>query len=126
MRLGMLCAAALLVAATQAALAQDEARLHKFFGLMDSDGNDRISRPEFQSGKGAVFLAIDADGSMTLTADELHLSLEGFKLLAGDDGLVDGQEFIGAEIASFEAIDASKDHEIEFTELRDYVGKYSG
>ena len=125
MKLRILCAAALLMAATQTALAQDETRLHKFFGLMDSDGNDRISRPEFQSGKGAVFLAIDADGSMTLAADEIHLSLEAFKLLAGADGLVDGQEFIGAEIASFEVIDANKDHEIDFTELRDYVGKYS-
>jgi hypothetical protein len=125
MKLRMLCAAALVMAATQTALAQDEARLHKFFGLMDGDGNDRISRPEFQSGKGAVFLAIDADGSMTLTANEIHLSLEAFKLLAGNDGLVDGQEFIGAEIASFEVIDANKDHEIEFAELRDYVAKYS-
>ena len=65
MKLGMLCAAALAMAVTQAALAQDEARLHKFFGLMDSDDNDRISRPEFQSGKGAVFLAIDADGKIS-------------------------------------------------------------
>ncbi|MGH6894794.1 MAG: hypothetical protein ACREEP_21325 [Dongiaceae bacterium] len=109
----------------QPALSLDEARLHKFFDLMDSDGNGRVSRPEFQSGKGAVFLAIDEDGSMTLAQNEMRLSPEGFKLLAGDDGIVDGPEFIAADTASFEAIDRNKDHDIEFAELRDYVAKYA-
>jgi Ca2+-binding EF-hand superfamily protein len=122
---GLLCAGALAIAAVPA-WSQDEARLRKFFGIMDSDGDERISRPEFQTGKGAVFLAMDVDGSMTLTAAEMRLSLEGFKLLAGADGLVDGQEFVAAEITSFEAVDANKDHELEFAELRDYVAKYAG
>jgi Ca2+-binding EF-hand superfamily protein len=123
---GLLWGGLLGIAAALPALGQDEARLQKFFGIMDSDGDGRISRPEFQTGKGAVFLAIDEDGSMTLTADEVRLSLEGFKLLAGDDGLVDGQEFVAADIASFEAIDANKDHQLDFAELRDHVAKYAG
>jgi hypothetical protein len=107
------------------ALAVDEQRLQRFFTLMDADGDGQISRPEFQAGKGAVFLAIDQDGSMTLTQNEMRLSPDGFKLLAGDDGVVDGEEFIGADVASFEAIDSNQDHQIDFAELRDYVAKYS-
>ncbi len=107
------------------ALAVDEQRLQRFFTLMDADGDGQVSRPEFQAGKGAVFLAIDQDGSMTLTQDEMRLSPAGFKLLAGDDGVVDGEEFIAADIASFEAIDRNQDHQIDFAELRDYVAKYS-
>lgn len=119
--LGPLCATAI-----QPALSQDETRLHKFIDLMDRDGDGSIARPEFQSGKGAVFLAIDEDGSMTLTQNEMRLSPEGFKLMAGDDGIVDGPEFVAADIASFEAIDHNKDRDIEFAELRDYVAKYAG
>ncbi len=107
------------------ALAVDEQRLQRFFTLMDADGDGQVSRPEFQAGKGAVFLAMDQDGSMTLTQDEMRLSPAGFKLLAGDDGVVDGQEFIAADIASFDAIDRNQDLQIDFAELRDYVAKYS-
>lgn len=120
------CGLALLSAGlTQPALALDEARLHRFFSLMDADSDGLISRPEFQAGKGAVFLAIDEDGSMTLTQDEMRLSPEGFKLLASTDGVVDGQEFIAADITSFDAIDRNQDHQVDFPELRDYVAKYS-
>lgn len=113
------------VLAAGPAFAVDEQRLQRFFTLMDADGDGQVSRPEFQSGKGAVFLAIDQDGSMTLTQDEMRLSPEGFKLLAGDDDVVDGEEFIAADIASFDAIDHNQDHQIDFAELRDYVAKYS-
>jgi len=109
----------------QPALAVDEQRLHRFFQLMDSDGNGQISRPEFQTGKGVVFLAIDADGSMTLTQNEMRLTPEGFRKLAGDDNAVDGEEFIASDMASFEAIDHNQDHQIDYAELRDYVAKYS-
>lgn len=120
------CSAMLLsIMAAERAMAIDEARLHRLFDLMDSDGDGQISRPELQAGKGAVFLAIDEDGSMTLTQDEMRLSPEGFKLLAGADGVVDGQEFIAAEITSFDAIDRNQDHQIDFAELRDYIAKYS-
>lgn len=107
------------------ALAVDEQRLQRFFTLMDVDGDKQISRPEFQTGKGAVFLAMDEDGSMTLTQDEMRLSPEGFELLAGADGAVDGEEFIAAEIASFDAIDKNRDHQIDFAELGRYVANYS-
>ena len=107
------------------ALAVDDQRLQRFFQLMDADGNGQVSRPEFQAGKGAVFLAIDEDGSMTLTQNEMRLAPDGFKLLAGDDNVVDGEEFIAADVASFEAIDHNKDHQIDFAELHDYIAKYS-
>ena len=115
---------ALLLAAWPA-LAVDEQRLQRFFTLMDTDGDKQVSRPEFQAGKGAVFLALDADGSMTLTQDEIRLSPEGLKLLAGGDGSVDGEEFLDAEIASFDAIDTNQDHQIDFAELSAHVAKYS-
>ena len=123
---GLLWGGSLILAAASPALSQDEARLQKFFAIMDGDGDGHISRPEFQAGKGAVFLAMDEDGSMTLTADEMRLSLDAFKLLAGQDGLIDGQEFVATDVTSFEAIDANKDNQLDFAELRDYVAKYAG
>ena len=118
--LGVLC-----VMLAGPALAVDEARLQRFFTLMDADGDGQVSRPEFQFAKGAVFLAIDEDGSMTLTQGEMRLSPDGFKLLAGDDGIVDGEEFIAAEIASFYAIDKNQNHLIDLAELTAYIAKYS-
>ena len=113
------------ISLVQPALAVDEQRLHRFFQLMDSDGNGQISRPEFQAGKGAVFLAIDVDGSMTLTQNETRLTPEAFKKLAGDDDAIDGEEFIASDAVSFEAIDHNQDHQIDYAELRDYVAKFS-
>lgn len=107
------------------ALAVDEPRLQRFFTLMDADSDGQVSRPEFQFGKGAVFLAIDEDGSMTLTQNEMRLTPEAFKQLAGDDDVVDGEEFIVADVASFYAIDGNQNHLIDLTELTAYVAKYS-
>jgi hypothetical protein len=121
----VLVAGALCVLLAGSALAVDEARLQRFFMLMDEDGDGFVSRPEFQTEKGAVFMTIDENGSMTLTQDEMRLSPDGFKLLAGDDGVVDGEEFIAADIASFDAIDKNQDHKLDLPELTAYVAKYS-
>lgn len=126
-RIGGAClvACALSAALAGPALAVDLARLQRFFVLMDADGDGQVSRPEFQAGKGAVFLAIDENGSTTLTQDEMRLTPEGFKLLAGDDGVVDGEEFVAADVASFEAIDRNQDHRFDLAELTAYIAKYS-
>lgn len=124
-RIGGLIAGALCLLSAGPALAVDEARLQRFFAMMDADGDKLVSRPEFQAGKGAVFLAIDEDGSMTLSQNEMRLSPEGFQQLAGDDSLVDGEEFIAADIASFDPIDRSQDHQIDLAELVAYIAKYS-
>src|SRR6185503_3463916 len=116
---------ALCVLSSAPALAVDEARLQRFFTLMDADGDGLVSRPEFQAGKGAVFLAIDEDGSMTLSQNEMRLSPEAFKQLAGDDGVVGGEEFIATDVASFDAIDKNQDHQIDLAELIDYIANYS-
>jgi hypothetical protein len=102
----------------------DDRRLLRFFGLMDQDQNGTISRPEFETGKGMVFLSIDADESQSLTPNEMRLTPEAFAALAGPDGTVDGQEFQNSTIASFEAIDADKNLEITYDELREYIAKY--
>lgn len=101
----------------------DERRLLRFYGILDEDGSGAISRPEFQSGKGSVFMAMDADGSMTLTPNETKLTPEAFGALAGADGMVDGQEFLAADIAQFDKIDTNRDLEITYEELRDYLQK---
>ena len=116
---------ALCVLSSAPALAVDEARLQRFFTLMDADGDGLVSRPEFQAGKGAVFLAIDEDASMTLSQNEMRLTPEAFKQLAGDDSVVDGEEFIATDVASFDAIDKNKDHQIDLAELVAYVSDYS-
>ena len=116
---------ALCVLSSAPALAVDEARLQRFFTLMDADGDGLVSRPEFQAGKGAVFLAIDEDGSMTLSQNEMRLSPEAFKQLAGDDGVVGGEELIATDVASFDAIDKNKDHQIVLAELVEYIANYS-
>ncbi len=123
--IGGLIVGALCVLPAAPALAVDEARLQRFFTMMDADGDKLVSRPEFQSGKGVVFLAIDEDSSMTLTENEMRLSPQGFKQLAGDDGAVDGEEFIAADIASFDAIDKDQDHQIALAELVAYISQYS-
>ena len=120
---GLTLASVLLASSPASAL--DEQRIARFFGLMDEDGNNAISRPEFQRGKGVVFLAIDEDGSMTITRDETRLTDEAFKALAGDDGIIDGEEFIAADAASFDAIDKDQNNGISPTELHDYVSQYS-
>lgn len=102
----------------------DDRRLLRFFGLMDQDQNGTVSRPEFETGKGMVFMSIDNDDSQTLTANEMRLTPEAFTALAGADGVVDGQEFQNSKLASFEAIDADKNLEITYDELREYVSKY--
>ena len=126
-RIGTSCllAAAVSASLVMPALAVDEARMQRFLALMDADGDGQVSRPEFQAGKGAVFLAIDEDGSMTLSQDEMRLTPEPFKQLAGDDGMVDGEEFIAADVASFDAIDKSKDHQIALPELVAYIAQFS-
>ena len=123
--IGGLIVGALCVLSAVPALAVDEARLQRFFTMMDADGDKLVSRPEFQSGKGVVFLAIDEDGSMTLSQNEMRLTPDAFKQLAGDDGLVDGEEFIAADIASFDAIDKNQDHQIDPAELVSYISQYS-
>ena len=120
-----LLAAALSASLAMPALAVDEARMQRFLALMDADGDGQVSRPEFQAGKGAVFLAIDEDGSMTLSQDEMRLTPEAFKHLAGDDGVVDGEEFIAADVASFDAIDKNKDHQIALADLVAYIAQFS-
>ena len=124
-RIGGFIVGALCVLSAAPALAVDEARLQRFFAMMDADGDKLVSRPEFQAGKGAVFLAIDEDGSMTLSENEMRLTPEAFKQLAGDDGVVDGEEFIATDVASFDAIDKNKDHQIDLAELIDYIANYS-
>jgi len=124
-RIGGLIVGALCVMLTGPALAVDEARLQRFLTMMDADGDGLVSRPEFQAGKGAVFLAIDEDGSMTLSQNEMRLAPDGFKQLAGDDGVVDGEEFIATDVASFEAIDKNQDHQIDLPELVTYITAYS-
>lgn len=124
-RIGGFIVGALCVLLAEPAFAVDEARLQRFFTLMDADGDGQISRPEFQFGKGAVFLAIDEDGSMTLSQDEMRLTPEAFGQLAGDDGVVDGEEFIAADVASFYAIDKNQNHLMDMAELTTYIAKYS-
>jgi len=102
----------------------DDARLRGYFKTMDQDGDGLISRPEFQSGRGAVFLAIDRNNSMSLTSDEMHLTPEAFSKLAGEDGIVMPEEFVDADVASFDEIDASRDNQISYDELRGFVLRF--
>lgn len=108
-----------------AASGNDDARLKRFFSVMDLDGNQELSPEELKSGKSVVFLILDQNGSTTLTPDEMRMSPEGFKLLAGADGVVDGEEFIGSEIGSFAAIDQNRDGKIDYAELSEYMAKYA-
>ncbi len=115
-----------LAAAGAPALTNDDVRLRRFFSVIDLDGSQEISRSEFRSGKSVVFLNLDLNGNMTLEPDEMRMSPDGFKLLAGEDGVVDGEEFIGSEIGSFDAVDRNKDDQIDYSELSEYIAKYSG
>ena len=113
-------------AAGAPALAKDDVRLKRLFSVMDLDGSQEVSRSEFRSGKSVVFLTIDLNGNMTLEPDEMRMSPDGFTLLAGQDGVVDGEEFIESEIGSFDAVDKDKDDQIDYGELTQYIAKYAG
>ncbi len=102
----------------------DETRLRDYFKTMDSDGDGFISRPEFEAERGAVFLAIDRNGSMTLTADEMRLTPEAFSKLSAGDATVTPDEFSGSDATSFEQIDADGDKQITYQELRDFVVRF--
>ena len=104
----------------------DDVRLRRFFSVMDLDGSQEISRSELRSGKSVVFLTLDLNGNMTLEPGEMRMSPDGFNLLAGEDGVVDGEEFLGSEIGSFDAVDRNKDDRIDYTELSEYIARYSG
>ena len=108
-----------------AAQAADEARLKKLFELMDRDGDGKVTRPEFQTGLGLVFFTLDANSDLVLTKDELNVTPEGFKRIAGDDDRIEGLEFFTSDVSSFEAIDADADHNVTFPELLSYIEKYS-
>jgi hypothetical protein len=102
----------------------DEMRLQSYFTTMDQDGDGFISRPEFEGERGAVFLAIDRNDSLSLTADEMHLTPEAFSKLAGSDALVTPEEFGNSEMASFEQIDSSRDKQLTYGELRNFVLRF--
>ncbi len=107
------------------ALANDAVRLKRFFSVVDLDESQEISEWEYRSGKSVVFLTLDLIGNMTLEPNEMRMSPEGFKLLAGEDRVVDGEEFIGSEIGSFGAVDKNKNGEIDYPELSEYIAKYA-
>jgi EF hand len=102
----------------------DDMRLQSYFTTMDQDGDGFVSRPEFEGERGAVFLAIDRNDSLSLTADEMHLTPEAFSKLAGGDALVTPEEFGNSEMASFEQIDSSQDKQLTYGELRDFVLRF--
>jgi len=117
-----LCGAFALVLAatamqTMPARALDEARLKKLFDIMDLDGDGEITRPEYQTGKGMVFATLDTNVDFVLTNDELRVTPESFRKVAGDDREVDGMEFLSAEVAAFETIDADQNVVITYPEL---------
>lgn len=123
------CAFALVLAAAgmhpAPAGALDETRLQKLFDLMDLDGNGGITRPEYQTGRGIVFATLDANLDFVLTDDELRLTPESFRIVAGDDGKVDGMEFLEVEAAAFEAIDSDGDLVIEYPEFLAFISQHA-
>lgn len=119
--------ALVLAAAMQpiSAEALDEARLRKLFDLMDLDGDGGITRPEYDTGRGMVFATLDVNLDFVLTNDELRLTPESFREVGGDDGKVDGMEFLSAEAAAFEAIDGNQDLAITYAELLAFVSQHA-
>ena len=113
------------MALTPAAQALDEGRLKKLFNLLDGDGNGEITRPEYETGLGLVFFALDGNGDFALTGHEIRLTPEAFDHIAGGDGRIDGLEFFTADVASFEAIDGDNSFLVTFPELLSYIEKYT-
>lgn len=111
---------------TPAAQALDQDRLKKLFGLLDRDGNGQVTRPEYETGLGLVFYTLDANADLVLTDDEINLTPDAFRHVAGDDGKIEGLEFFTADIATFESIDEDDDLIVTFPELLGYVEKYAG
>ena len=51
--------------------------LRMMFALMDSDGDGRISLPEFQAAHERIFKAMDSNKDGRLTPEEMQTFMEG-------------------------------------------------
>ena len=99
----------------------DESRLKRYFAIMDQDQDGFISRPEFQTERGAVFLVVDRNNSFTLTSDEMQLTPEAFRQLAGANEVVEIGELFSSTAISFDKVDASEDKRISYGEFSTFI-----
>jgi len=98
-----------------------EERLQSHFLTMDEDRDGFISRPEYERGRGAIFIALDKDGNFRLTEDELHLTPQAFDKIAGPDRVVEIGELFQSASASFDEIDVNGDKRLSFPEFREFI-----
>ncbi len=99
----------------------DEPRLSAISRSWMKDQDGFISRPEFQSERGAIFLAVDRNNSFTLTSDEMHLTPEAFRKIAGDNGVADIGELFSSDAISFEKVDADDDKLPSYGEFSEFI-----
>jgi len=95
--------------------------LRSHFQTKDRDRDVFIPRPEFQSGQGVILLALDRHKSVSLTSDELHLTREAFREVAGKDGVVDVGELFQSGTGSFDTIDANDDKQLSYDEFSEFI-----
>ena len=86
--------------------------------MLDEDGDNKVSRAEFDTKKIAFLNAIDLNQDGYLTIDETLLSPKGFKQLDIDrDSRISSLEFVDGGNAMFQAADVNRDGHIVFEEF---------
>lgn len=97
-------------------------------GLIDYDGDGRISRTEFRTAIVAIANAADANGDGLITADEFAFTEADLALFDNDgDGKVSSvgvQEFIDGMDLAFDTMDVDMDDYLSAAELAAGRGRY--
>lgn len=97
-------------------------------GLVDHDGDGRISRVEYRESVAAVAAAADRNGDGLIAADEFPFTPADLALFDNNaDGAVTSvaiQEFIDGMDLAFDAMDADMDEYLSAPELVAAKGRY--
>ncbi|MFT3810126.1 MAG: hypothetical protein QM698_09430 [Micropepsaceae bacterium] len=97
-------------------------------GLIDHDGDDRISRVEYRTAVADIAQAADADKDGLITSAEFPFTSADLALFDNNgDGAVTSvgvQEFIDGMDVAFDAMDADMDNYLSIAELHDANGRY--
>lgn len=99
-----------------------EVRTDELLSLLDTDGDRRISKTEFQVNKVAVVFRNVREPGARLRFEDTQVSRAAFDSFDTDhDGVLTTREVVEAPFFRFETYDTDKDGSIDAQELEEFV-----